>query len=258
MSNTVTYSFDASNNKIATFSGSGSLTQTIVNLAFTTPNTDVTQVIIQGYTDISNNAFYGKTGLTSVSIPASVTKIGSNAFASCTSLTSVSIPVDVTSIGQSAFQGCTSLTSISIPTGVTSIGNDTFQGCTSLTSVSISTGVTSIGQSAFADCTSLTSISIPTGVTSIGNFGFAGCTSLTSISIPASVATIGNFMFRCAGPSGIIYPLQTVYLPATNGLGITFTPGNRYPFADAPNVTFLLPILKTNNHKLFCSIKSIW
>ena len=62
------------------------------------------------------------TGLTSVTIPASVTSIGDYAFYGCTGLTSVTIPASVTSIGDYAFYGCTGLTSVTIPASVTSIG----------------------------------------------------------------------------------------------------------------------------------------
>ena len=46
-------------------------------------------VIPNGVTSISNYAFDGCTGLTSVTIPDSVTSIGNNAFRDCSSLTSV-------------------------------------------------------------------------------------------------------------------------------------------------------------------------
>ena len=45
-------------------------------------------------------------GLTSVTIPNSVTSIGAYAFKYCTSLTSVTIPNSVTSIGDLAFANC--------------------------------------------------------------------------------------------------------------------------------------------------------
>ena len=61
-------------------------------------------------------------GLTSITIPDSVTSIGVSAFYDCTGLTSVTIPDSVTSIGTDAFHNCTSLTSITIPNSVTSIG----------------------------------------------------------------------------------------------------------------------------------------
>ncbi|GMO61502.1 MAG: hypothetical protein Ta2G_21230 [Termitinemataceae bacterium] len=134
-----------------------------------------------GVTGIVEEAFYGCTGLTSVSIPASVTSIGKYAFWGCTGLTSISISASVTSIGYYAFSGCTGLTSVSIPASVTYIGDETFARCTSLTSVSIPIGVTIIGIGAFADCTRLTSVSIPASVTSIDSTAFYNCTGLTSI-----------------------------------------------------------------------------
>ena len=123
---------------------------------------------------ISNCAFCNCSGLTSVTIPGSVTSIGSSAFSGCTNLTSISIPDSVTSIGSYAFSGCTGLTSITIPNSVTNIGHNAFYGCSGLTSVTIGNGVTSIGIGAFLDCTRLTSITIPDSVTSIGSSAFSG------------------------------------------------------------------------------------
>lgn len=84
---------------------------------------------------IYNSAFYGCSGLTSISISDSVTSIGSSAFSGCSSLTSITIPDGVTSIGSSTFSGCSGLTSITIPDSVTSIGYSAFEGCSSLTEV---------------------------------------------------------------------------------------------------------------------------
>ena len=85
--------------------------------------------IKEGTVSISGYAFYGCTGLTSITIPNSVTSIGEFAFSGCTGLTSVTIPNSVTSIGKSAFSGCTGLTSVTIPNSVTSIGKCAFWYC---------------------------------------------------------------------------------------------------------------------------------
>ena len=51
-------------------------------------------------------AFFGCDGLTSVTIPNSVTSIGYRAFSGCSGLTSITIGNSVTSIGEKAFEGC--------------------------------------------------------------------------------------------------------------------------------------------------------
>src|SRR4051794_34590902 len=66
-------------------------------------------------TRIGDSVFYGRTNLTSATIPNSVTSIGDAAFGYCTGLTSVTIPNSVTSIGDFAFGYCHSLTSVTIP-----------------------------------------------------------------------------------------------------------------------------------------------
>ena len=159
-------------------------------------------------TSIGGEAFYGCSGLTSLTIPSSVTSIGDYAFFGCSSLTSLTIPSSVTSIGNNAFYGCSSLTSLTIPSSVTSIGYAAFSDCSSLTSLTIPSSVTSIGEAAFYGCSSLTSLTIPSGVTSIGEAAFSGCSGLTSLTIPSSVTSIGNYALKgCSGLTSIyVYP----------------------------------------------------
>ena len=149
-------------------------------------------------------AFSGCSGLTSLTIPSSVTSIGESAFSGCSGLTSLTIPSSVTSIGESAFYGCSGLTSLTIPSSVTSIGESAFYGCSGLTSLTIPSSVTSIGESAFSGCSGLTSLTIPSSVTSIGESVFFGCSGLTSFTIPSSVTSIGWGAFcGCSGLTSI-------------------------------------------------------
>ena len=76
---------------------------------------------------IGNGSFYGCSGLTSVTIPNSVTHLGDGAFG-YSSLTSVTIPNSVTSIGGGAFAN-SGLTSVTIPNSVTFIAGGIFQYC---------------------------------------------------------------------------------------------------------------------------------
>ena len=137
-------------------------------------------------------AFYKCSGLTSVTIPNSVTSIGYSAFYGCSGLTSVTIGNSVTSIGDYAFYSCSGLTSVTIPNSVTSIGDFAFYYCSGLTSVTIGNSVTSIGNCAFEGCTDLKSITIPNSVTSIGNYAFYNCTGLTELVSLASIPPICN------------------------------------------------------------------
>ena len=70
---------------------------------------------------IGDYAFYGCSGLTSLTLPSGVTSIGNHAFYACSGLTSITLPSGVTSIGNHAFDGCTGLTSLTLPSGVAEI-----------------------------------------------------------------------------------------------------------------------------------------
>lgn len=153
------------------------------------------------------NAWDGKTNLTSILLPQSITELGAYCFTRCTGLTSIVIPSSVNSIGAYAFYNCSGLTTVSIPPAVTYIGAYSFGECSKLSSFVIPSSVTSIEEGTFRDCSSLTIVSIPSFVTSIGKFAFAGCYFLTSVTIPSSVTTIGASAFVfCPRLSSIIIP----------------------------------------------------
>ena len=53
----------------------------------------------------------------------------------CSGLTSITIPSSVTSLGEDCFYNCSGLTSITIPSSVTSLGGSCFWSCLNLESV---------------------------------------------------------------------------------------------------------------------------
>ena len=188
-------------------------------------------------------AFSGKSTITNIIVPDSVTSIDKEAFYGCTALDSIIIGKGVTSIDASALFTCVHLTNISvsannqryksvngnlyskdgktlerytpfksetefiIPDGVTAIGSGAFGYSVNLTSIIIPSSVTSIGASAFGACYRLTSIIIPDGVTSIGSGAFANCLTLASITIPDNVTSIGGNTFsHCYDLTSIVIP----------------------------------------------------
>ncbi|MCQ2292723.1 MAG: leucine-rich repeat domain-containing protein [Bacteroidaceae bacterium] len=126
-------------------------------------------------TSIGDQAFRDCNGLTSITIPNSVTSIGDEAFRDCSGLTSVTIPSSVTSIGIAAFSGCSSLSSVTIPSQITRIEESTFSFCTKMTSFTIPNNVERIGKSAFNQCRNLKTLTIGNKVKYIDYYAFANC-----------------------------------------------------------------------------------
>ena len=210
------------------------------------------EVTYRSYTNYKYNEGWGITtanipaSVTYNEIPNSVTSIGFGAFYGCSGLTSVTIPNSVTSIGSAAFYGCSGLTSVTIGNSVTSIGNNAFWYCSGLTSIDVASdnsnycsvdgvlfnkdkttliqypggkqgaytipnSVTSIGDNAFYGCASLTSVTIPNSVTSIQYNAFEGCKGLTSVTIEAKTPpALGDYAFGFRSGFDIYVPCGTL------------------------------------------------
>lgn len=149
-------------------------------------------------------------------IPSGVTVIKDGAFKNCNGITSVTIPNSVTSVGEEAFAsdnlkyneydnalylGNSSnpyfvlvkaknyeITSCKINDNTKIIAGSAFLYCNKMKNIIISDSVTSIGSGAFWACHSLTSVTIPDSVTTIGYRAFENCRSLTVINFKGTKA----------------------------------------------------------------------
>ena len=172
-------------------------------------------------------AFSGCSGLTSITIPSSMTWINEGAFLGCTNLTSVHISdleawckIQCTYCGEidsytsnplhyahHLFLNGVEIKELVIPNTVTSIGRGAFDGCSYFTSIEFSNSMTSIGDGAFMHCSGLTSLNIPNNIKIIEDRAFWGCTGLTSLPIPNSVTSIEGYAFYgCSGLTNITIP----------------------------------------------------
>ena len=115
---------------------------------------------IGDYAFIGEWAFYNCKGITSVTIPNSVTAIGEVAFAYCKGITSVSIPSSITTIEQRTFEGCSALKSITLPNSIQEIGNGVFYCCYALSEIYIPSSVTTIGKKILWECISLKTVTV--------------------------------------------------------------------------------------------------
>lgn len=141
-------------------------------------------------------AFVLQEGMTSITIPASVSTIGDAAFYGCTSLKAVTIENGVKTIGTMAFAGCP-LRSVTIPKSVTKICFGAFDMCDKLKTVKLYSGLKTIEEYAFEN-TAIESVTIPDTVSVIGDYAFANCSKLSKI-------TVSSANKKFSSKNGVLY-----------------------------------------------------
>lgn len=113
-------------------------------------------------------AFFG-TGI--CEIPEGVERIGPNAFSGRTGLTDVAFPSTLTEIGEHAFSYSPSLRRVEFGENLRIIGNSAFYHCERLSSVLFSEGLEEIGDCAFQNCP-IHLVSLPSSLRKLGEDSF--------------------------------------------------------------------------------------
>ncbi len=101
-------------------------------ICFPAMKENVTYIIPDSVTVISDWAFCDCQRLSAITIPDSVSEIGEGAFYQCAEIKEIVIPDSVTKIDDIAFRGCTNLEKIVIPNSVLEFGWGIFNGCSKL------------------------------------------------------------------------------------------------------------------------------
>ena len=175
--------------------------------------------IVDGIKSIAKQALWGS-GITSISIPASVTQISEEAFSYCRFCSSIevaadnpvydsrencnaiietstgtlvkgcgvtSFPKSVSKIGNYAFCGMTLPSNLVIPEGITAIGEYAFTGCR-FYSLVLPKSLRDIGFSAFTHCQDMERVVMNCIDLQIGSHAFCYCYSLYAVQLPQNIS----------------------------------------------------------------------
>ena len=167
-------------------------------------------LIYREYGDGLEVCGYGDTLSGAVTVPSAVDSlpvisVSDYAFLDCSGLTAITLPASVKTVGKRAFAFCNNLSSVTLEGAVTA-GEGAFAECVKLKSVFLSESLRSVGAYAFSGCRSLTDISIPDGTLYMENNVFRGCASLQNVFLPESLSFLGDCLFfGCRGLKSIYY-----------------------------------------------------
>ena len=202
---------------------------------------------------IGDEAFEGCSGITSVSIPATVEEIGGDAFLKCSSLSSVAIPAATSRIEPNAFNWCDSLASFSVASGNATYrirdgmlyrGSSVLVRCPPAKSgaVSVPSGTEKIEECAFAGCSRVTSVSLPEGLKTVEWDVFWNCSALASLSLPASLGVMEDTFSGCSSIASFSVAAGNAAFQAKGG--VLFSKDGtkllRYPPAK-PGTSYAIP-----------------
>lgn len=177
-------------------------------------------------------------------ITYAVTSLGDAAFHWCSGLTSITLPETITHIYGGAFSGCSGLTFIRIPSKVRIIYDGIFSFCSNLRTIYFDAdSCLNMGTSestALDYCDSLSKVVVGGNVKYIPDRAFKDCHSLDSVVLlPLTPPVLGNNAF--AGNA----PTRKFYIPC----GLFDIYSDYYPRTEPDGPDFLLTV-QTNNSNL--------
>jgi hypothetical protein len=187
---------------------------------------------------LPNNFFEGS-GLTSITVPSTITTLGTSLFKGCLSLTTATIESAITTLPSATFQNCTALTSVTLPSTVTTIDTQAFRN--SRITAFVNSIVTTIRDFAFADNPALVTLNAP-NVTSLAISSISGASNLGDINVSAlpsarvyfrAITYSGSGTWTNIGSLGSTHNATIASgTPTKNstGNGVVFNGGLRYTF----------------------------
>lgn len=193
----------------------------------------------------SNNIFSTtEAGVTSITLPNSITTIDSRAFLGCSEIMNFGVPSKLQKIGDYAFANCSSITSYDLPKTLLQIGVGAFDGNVNMSQLTFNSvaAPTIADGSIFAGTTSNLKVRVPVGgkasyVSNLSNRSFAENTYMYGLTGTTPIAIYKDNIFRYIYYIDVLNssggssnpPTGRVQVYQTQNFSVTFTPstGNR-------------------------------
>ena len=191
---------------------------------------EIAIIVEEGTRVINPCAFAECEGLTSITLPNSVTQIGWNAFTGCTALTHVTLSENIVHVGAYAFYDCISLAEFdfsdnlmylapyalhhtawhnNLPDGPIYVGKVLYSYKGKMkknTTLVIEDGTIAMTERALEFQTNLETAVIPSTITEIPDNAFYECTSLKTIYLAEGLQSIGASAFINTALDSIVLP----------------------------------------------------
>ena len=193
----------------------------------------------------SNNIFSTtEAGVTSITLPNSITTIDSRAFLGCSEIVNFGVPSKLQKIGDYAFANCSRTTSYDLPKTLLQIGVGAFDGNVNMSQLTFNSvaAPTIADGSIFAGTTSNLKVRVPVGgkasyVSNLSNRSFAENTYMYGLTGTTPIAIYKDNIFKYIYYIDILNssggssnpPTGRVQVYQTQNFSVTFTPsaGNR-------------------------------